>query len=85
MVVGFGNRAGDKATQLVGIADEVYIAHQHGACVLPRGIDGQPIEHAQSLRLFTILKYSRSLANACLTAFSSACKTSLSLYAQNRG
>lgn len=34
MVVGFGNSAADTATQLVGIADKVYIAHRHGARIV---------------------------------------------------
>jgi dimethylaniline monooxygenase (N-oxide forming) len=61
MVVGFGNSAADTATQLVGVADKVYLAHRHGARVLPRLLDGQPIDHTLSIRLFTlqclILKY----------------------------
>lgn len=61
MVVGFGNSAADTATQLVGVADKVYLAHRHGARVLPRIIDGQPIDHTLSIRLFNIqcliLKY----------------------------
>jgi dimethylaniline monooxygenase (N-oxide forming) len=54
MVVGFGNSAADTATQLAGVADKVYIAHKHGARILPCGIDGQPVDHAQSIRLFKI-------------------------------
>lgn len=61
MVVGFGNSAADTATQLAGIADQVYIAHRHGARILPRGINGQPFDHIQSFRLFTtqntVLRY----------------------------
>ncbi|CAO2658055.1 Nn.00g073150.m01.CDS01 [Neocucurbitaria sp. VM-36] len=61
MVVGFGNSAADTATQLASIADKVYLAHRHGARVLPRGFKGAPIDHTHSLRLFTlqsfILKY----------------------------
>jgi dimethylaniline monooxygenase (N-oxide forming) len=54
MVVGFGNSAGDTSTQLVAVADKVYISHRHGARILPRGIDGAPIDHVQSFRLFSI-------------------------------
>ncbi|KAJ4366285.1 hypothetical protein N0V83_007921 [Neocucurbitaria cava] len=61
MVVGFGNSAADTATQLAGIADKVYLAHRHGARILPRGFNGAPIDHTHSMRLFTIqsliLKY----------------------------
>ncbi|KAF2033070.1 dimethylaniline monooxygenase 2 [Setomelanomma holmii] len=55
MVVGFGNSAADTATQLVGTAEKIYLAHRHGARVLPRSLNGRPIDHTQSLRLFTIL------------------------------
>jgi dimethylaniline monooxygenase (N-oxide forming) len=34
MVVGFSNSAADTATQLVGVADKVYMAHRHGARVV---------------------------------------------------
>ncbi|RAR12845.1 dimethylaniline monooxygenase 2 [Stemphylium lycopersici] len=54
MVVGFSNSAADTATQLVGVADKVFMAHRHGARILPRRIDGVPIDHTHSLRLFTI-------------------------------
>lgn len=54
MVVGFGNSAADTATQLVGIADKVYIAHRHGARILPRSFNGAPIDHAHNMRLFTL-------------------------------
>lgn len=78
MVVGFGNSAADTATQSVGIADKVYIAHRHGArlvrltlttcthfCMiseliwmkLPRRLNNMPIDHALSLRLFSIQNF----------------------------
>jgi dimethylaniline monooxygenase (N-oxide forming) len=34
MVVGFSNSAADTATQLVGVADKVYMAHRHGARIV---------------------------------------------------
>lgn len=34
VVVGFGNSAADTSTQLVGIADKIYLAHRHGARVV---------------------------------------------------
>ncbi|KAH7390983.1 dimethylaniline monooxygenase 2 [Phaeosphaeria sp. MPI-PUGE-AT-0046c] len=54
MVVGFGNSAADTATQLVGVASKIYLAHRHGAHVLPRIINGAPIDHTHSLRLFNL-------------------------------
>lgn len=61
MVVGFGNSAGDTSIQLVGVADKVYLAHRHGARILPRSYSGAPIDHTHSLRLFNlqclIMKY----------------------------
>ncbi|KAH7394578.1 dimethylaniline monooxygenase 2 [Pyrenochaeta sp. MPI-SDFR-AT-0127] len=54
MVVGFGNSAADTATQLVGVAGKVYLAHRHGARILPRSFNGAPIDHTHSLRLFTL-------------------------------
>ncbi|KAF1851377.1 FAD/NAD(P)-binding domain-containing protein [Cucurbitaria berberidis CBS 394.84] len=54
MVVGFGNSAADTSTQLAGIADKVYLAHRHGARILPRGFNGAPIDHTHSMRLFTL-------------------------------
>jgi dimethylaniline monooxygenase (N-oxide forming) len=54
MVVGFGNSAADAAAQLVGVADKVYIAHRHGARIVPRMIDGLPVDYTLSIRLFTV-------------------------------
>ena len=34
MVLGFGNTAADMATELAPIADEVYLAHRHGAVIV---------------------------------------------------
>jgi dimethylaniline monooxygenase (N-oxide forming) len=39
MVVGFSNSAADTATQLVGVADKVYMAHRHGARVVRPHLD----------------------------------------------
>lgn len=61
MVVGFGNSAADTATQLVGLASKIYLAHRHGAHILPRILNGAPIDHTHALRLFNlqvlIIKY----------------------------
>jgi dimethylaniline monooxygenase (N-oxide forming) len=61
MVVGFGNSAADTSTQLVGIANKIYLAHRHGARVLPRMHNGRPIDHGHSVRMFSlaslIMKY----------------------------
>lgn len=61
MVVGFGNSAADTSTQLVGVAGKIYLAHRHGARIVPRMHNGKPIDHNHSLRLFRIsslvLKY----------------------------
>lgn len=34
LLVGLGNTTGDVADSLVGVADSVYIAHNHGAYVV---------------------------------------------------
>ncbi|KAF2820309.1 dimethylaniline monooxygenase 2 [Ophiobolus disseminans] len=54
MVVGFGNSAADTATQLAHVASKVYLAHRHGARVIPRIVNGQPIDHTLALRLFNL-------------------------------
>ncbi|KAL5120447.1 hypothetical protein ACEQ8H_001737 [Pleosporales sp. CAS-2024a] len=54
MVVGFGNSAADTCTQLVGIASKIYLAHRHGARIIPRMHNGKPIDHNHNLRLFTL-------------------------------
>jgi dimethylaniline monooxygenase (N-oxide forming) len=54
MVVGFGNSAADTSTQLVGHASKIYLSHRHGARILPRIVDGAPVDHTHSLRLFGI-------------------------------
>ncbi|KAF2128140.1 dimethylaniline monooxygenase 2 [Dothidotthia symphoricarpi CBS 119687] len=57
MVVGFGNTAVDTATQLAGVAEKVYLAHRHGAHVLPHLVNGRPIDHTHTLRLFSIQNF----------------------------
>lgn len=54
MVVGFGNSAADTCTQLVGHSSKIYLSHRHGAHILPRMLNGSPIDHAHSLRLFNL-------------------------------
>ncbi|RMZ67375.1 dimethylaniline monooxygenase 2 [Pyrenophora seminiperda CCB06] len=54
MVVGFSNSAADTATQLVGVAEQVYLAHRHGTRILPRRIKGVPVDHTHSIRILTI-------------------------------
>lgn len=54
MLVGFGNSAADTSTQLVGVASKIYLAHRHGARILPRIFNGAPIDHTNSLRLFGV-------------------------------
>jgi thioredoxin reductase len=34
MILGFGNTAADMATELAPIADQVYLAHRHGAIIV---------------------------------------------------
>lgn len=38
MVLGFGNTAADMATELAPIADQVYLAHRHGAIIVSTDI-----------------------------------------------
>ncbi|KAH7079957.1 dimethylaniline monooxygenase 2 [Paraphoma chrysanthemicola] len=57
MVVGFGNSAADTATQLVGVASKIYLAHRNGARVLPRVVNGRPTDHTQTWRLFIIFSF----------------------------
>jgi dimethylaniline monooxygenase (N-oxide forming) len=41
MILGFGNTAADMATDLAPIADQVYLAHRHGAII----VSTEPNEH----------------------------------------
>lgn len=41
MILGFGNTAADMATDLAPIADQVYLAHRHGAII----VSTQPDRH----------------------------------------
>jgi thioredoxin reductase len=34
MILGFGNTAADIATELAPLADQVYLAHRHGAIIV---------------------------------------------------
>ncbi|KAJ9655936.1 hypothetical protein H2198_005284 [Neophaeococcomyces mojaviensis] len=55
MVVGIGNTAADTATALVSHASSVFLAHRHGAAVLPRILqNGTSLDHSASYRTFGI-------------------------------
>ncbi|KAG4433197.1 hypothetical protein IFR05_011332 [Cadophora sp. M221] len=44
LVVGMGNSAADTSTQLIGHAKEIYLSHRGGAKILPRRVDGAPLD-----------------------------------------
>ena len=50
MVLGFGNTAADVATDLAKHADQVYLSHRNGNYILPRIVDGQPLDVSLNLR-----------------------------------
>lgn len=41
MILGFGNTAADMATELAPIANQVYLAHRHGAIIVSAESDIQ--------------------------------------------
>ncbi|PLB48451.1 dimethylaniline monooxygenase 3 [Aspergillus steynii IBT 23096] len=55
LVVGFGNTAADIAGDLVGVAKHVYLSHRGGAIVLPRWVDGKPVDHVRTHRKAVLL------------------------------
>ncbi|KAM5430099.1 putative flavin-containing monooxygenase [Microsporum canis] len=50
LVVGFGNTSADISGLLADIAEKVYVSHRHGAIVLPRWVDGKPVDHVRTYR-----------------------------------
>ncbi|PGH27598.1 hypothetical protein AJ80_00611 [Polytolypa hystricis UAMH7299] len=57
LIIGLGNTAADTATTLVGHADKIYISHRHGAFVIPRIVNGKPLDHGISHRMQTTLGF----------------------------
>ncbi|KAF2097362.1 FAD/NAD(P)-binding domain-containing protein [Rhizodiscina lignyota] len=55
LVLGFANTAGDTATELIGIAHTIYVAHRQGILVLPRVLKGKPVEQLSNRRMDAIL------------------------------
>ncbi|OAL71578.1 hypothetical protein A7D00_4483 [Trichophyton violaceum] len=55
LVVGFGNTAADVTGLLADVAEKVYVSHRHGAIVLPRWVDGKPVDHVRTYRKGWIL------------------------------
>ncbi|GKU21538.1 unnamed protein product [Fusarium langsethiae] len=55
MILGFGNTAADMATELAPIADQVYLAHRHGAIIVPRWVKGKPVDHVRTYRKYVML------------------------------
>ncbi|ATY59071.1 dimethylaniline monooxygenase 2 [Cordyceps militaris] len=51
IVVGMGNTSADIASELVGVASEVYLSHNRGAHVLPRDLKGVPATSVLTHRL----------------------------------
>ncbi|KAK4686591.1 dimethylaniline monooxygenase (N-oxide forming) / hypotaurine monooxygenase, partial [Tremellales sp. Uapishka_1] len=56
VVVGMANTGCDVAVDLVGSAKQVYLSHRAGARIMPRNIDGKPVDHGISRRLFGIVR-----------------------------
>ncbi|KAH8893690.1 FAD/NAD(P)-binding domain-containing protein [Thozetella sp. PMI_491] len=54
LIVGLGNTGADTAAALQGHAEDVYIAHSHGAYVMPRTLQGRPLDHTLTSRLVAI-------------------------------
>ncbi|KAL2814127.1 dimethylaniline monooxygenase 3 [Aspergillus granulosus] len=50
LVVGTGNTAADVVSTLKGHAKQVYWSHRHGALILPRSINGMPLDHTLTYR-----------------------------------
>ncbi|GJN71582.1 hypothetical protein PLICBS_005650 [Purpureocillium lilacinum] len=67
LIVGFSNSAVDTATTLAGHAKHVYIARRHDAFVLPRIVDGKPLDHGFNHRKALVLRAAKS----CLPAAAS--------------
>ncbi|KAF8850813.1 FAD/NAD(P)-binding domain-containing protein [Acephala macrosclerotiorum] len=44
LVVGIGNSAADTSTQLIGHASKIYLSHRGGVKILPRMVDGVPLD-----------------------------------------
>ncbi|KAH7383016.1 flavin monooxygenase-like protein [Cadophora sp. MPI-SDFR-AT-0126] len=44
LVVGIGNSGCDTTTQLIGHAKEIYLSHRGGVKILPRVVDGAPLD-----------------------------------------
>ncbi|KAK2616918.1 hypothetical protein QQS21_000006 [Conoideocrella luteorostrata] len=44
------------ATELSKIAKQVYIAHRHGATILPRWVNDRPVDHVRTYRKYCILQ-----------------------------
>ncbi|KAK5988367.1 Monooxygenase aurF [Cladobotryum mycophilum] len=65
MVLGFGNTAADMSTELAKVTSQVYLAHRHGAIILPRWVNDKPVDHVRTYRKYGILqlmsKYTPSL------------------------
>ncbi|KAK7416725.1 hypothetical protein QQX98_005051 [Neonectria punicea] len=57
VVVGMGNTGADTAAALCGVADKVYISHNHGALVMPRVANGIPFDHTMTARKAAIMGF----------------------------
>ncbi|KAK9441296.1 dimethylaniline monooxygenase 2 [Metarhizium brunneum] len=64
LIVGLSNSAVDTATTLVGHAKHVYISRRHDAFILPRFIEGKPMDHAFNHRKGVIFETLQLLPSA---------------------
>ncbi|KAL1888101.1 hypothetical protein Sste5346_009788 [Sporothrix stenoceras] len=62
LVVGIGSTAGDSAVALMGHARKIYLAHRHGAYILPRLHNGRSIDHGLTYNLMTVQKLMQRFA-----------------------
>ncbi|KAH7157356.1 flavin monooxygenase-like protein [Dactylonectria estremocensis] len=57
VVVGMGNTGADTAAALCGVADKVYISHNHGALIMPRVVNGIAFDHTMTARKAAIMGF----------------------------
>ncbi|UNI17377.1 Flavin-containing monooxygenase [Purpureocillium takamizusanense] len=60
LIVGFSNSAVDTATTLAGHAKHVYVARRHDAFILPRVVDGKPLDHGFNHRKALVLRAAKA-------------------------
>lgn len=69
LILGFASTAADISTSLIGVARHIYVAHRRGILVLPRFLNGHPLDQSLNRRMNWVMGWLATLWPVWTTAY----------------